>query len=369
MSLEQAWKEIVSGEKHGVVASLSRSFLGALSNIYAAAMTKRNAKYDTSMDLIYHASIPVISVGNITAGGTGKTPMVAYICDYYKKMGLRPVVLTRGYKAKLNKGSHIVSDGSTLLLNAFESGDEANLLASSLQTVPVVIGSSRADSATLAMETLSPDVFVLDDAFQHRRMGRDLDIVLIDATNPFGYEYVLPRGLLREPLVGLKRASIVIVTKANQVAEQVLRELENRLHVMVPDTPVLLSNHQAAPVEPLFAGGTEVVKVEPLFAVTAIGSPASFHRTLQQEGYKIGLKKSYADHHVFSEQDLNDIFQFGISKGATQIIITEKDAVKWRPLLEGKELLLPVFVLPIRIAIWQGEQILQDRLHVLVERA
>ncbi len=369
MSLEQAWKAIVSGEKTGVVASFSRSILGALSNVYATAMTKRNAKYDTSKDLIYRSSIPVISVGNITAGGTGKTPMVAYICDYYKQLGLRPVVLTRGYKAKLNKGSHIVSDGTQLLLNAFESGDEANLLASTLQTVPVVIGSSRANSAELAMEKLSPDVFVLDDAFQHRRMGRDLDIVLIDATNPFGYEHVLPRGLLREPLVGLKRADIIIVTKANQISEQALRELESRLRAMVPTTPVLLSNHQPASMEPLFAGDGEAKKEEPLFAVTAIGSPSSFHTTLRHEGYTVGLDKSFPDHHVFTEKDLEDIFQQGISKGATQIAITEKDAVKWRPLLEGKVLPLPVFVLPIRICIWQGEQELQDQLRSLVERA
>ncbi len=368
MSLEHAWKEIVSGEKKGFLVGLSRSALGALSGLYGTVMAKRNAKYDANDELIYRSSIPVISVGNITAGGTGKTPMVAYICQFYKTLGQKPVVLTRGYKASLKKGSHVVSDGTKVLLNAFESGDEASLLASTLQTVPVVIGSSRAASAELAMKELWPDVFVLDDAFQHRRMGRDLDIVLIDATNPFGYEYVLPRGLLREPLEGLKRADVIIVTKANQISEKELRNLENRLQVMVPDLPVLLSNHQAGEVIPLFIEGENIDKEHPVFAVTAIGSPASFHKTLEQEGYEVGMELSFPDHHVFTEQEIASIFKTGLSKGMTQLVITEKDAVKWRPLLEGKELPMKVSVLPICIHIWQGETLLQERLRSLVER-
>ena len=193
MKGEQLFKKLVSGRAKGPLADVARGGLGLLSMVYAQGATYRNQKFD-KLQGVTRASVPVISVGNITAGGTGKTPMVRYICQYLESLNMAPAVLSRGYRAEDNQDTIIVSRCGRLEVTPAVSGDEAWLLGKGLGHTSVVIGRERAASAQVATATLGSDILVLDDGFQHRKLARDLDIVLIDAANPFGYDHVLPRG-------------------------------------------------------------------------------------------------------------------------------------------------------------------------------
>src|SRR4051794_35567561 len=204
--MEQAFRRVISGQQTGVGAALLRGVTRVLEPIYAAVVASRNRGYSAGIIASNRARRPVVSVGNITTGGTGKTPVVRWLADRLRERGMRPAVLLRGYKARPG-----------------ERGDEQRLLDELLNppgTASPVIVHANPDRLQGAKAVLRDhpdvDVFILDDGFQHRRLQRDFDLVLIDATTPFGYEHVLPRGLLREPLSGLSRASAFLLTRVDQ---------------------------------------------------------------------------------------------------------------------------------------------------------
>ena len=243
MKGEQLFKHIISGQMQGSLGDALRGGLEKASKVYERVVEYRNERYNHPHRVL-HMPVPVISIGNITVGGTGKTPMVRYVCEVLDTDQHTVSVLSRGYKADNNKKPIVVSRQGTVDVSSFISGDEAWLLAKTLPNANVIIGSKRVESAKIAVEDMHSDVLVLDDGFQHRALGRDADIVLIDASHPFGYGAVLPRGLLREPLTNLKRATYIVLTKTNQVEPEQLEALREEIHTLAPLVPVAETNHQ-----------------------------------------------------------------------------------------------------------------------------
>ena len=355
MSGEALFKSIVSGENQSILGDIARSSLGFLSKGYEKAVSIRNARFDAGKG-VTKVTVPVISVGNITAGGTGKTPMVRFICDVLARKGLHPTVLSRGYRAEDNKKNIIISKDGTMLVEPSISGDEAWLLAKVLQKSNVIIGRERALSAKIAIDELGADCLVMDDGFQHRALARDIDIVLIDASNPFGYDHVLPRGLLREPLSGLQRANIIILTKVDQVAPGVVSGIRKRLAHMLPNTPVYETIHKPQSMYTLeeWANGepgssVDAYQAHRIMAVSGIGNPQSFTQTMTDIGYNVVHTMPFGDHHNFENDDVVDIWKEAFAHQADAICITEKDAVKLSQLHAIEDLKIPILVLSIGI--------------------
>ena len=345
MSGEALFKSIVSGEDQSVLGDIARSSLGLLSKGYEKAVSIRNARFDEGKG-VTKVTVPVISVGNITAGGTGKTPMVRFICDVLTQKGLHPTVPSI-------------------------SGDEAWLLAKVLQKSNVIIGRERSKSAEIAINELGADCLIMDDGFQHRALARDIDIVLIDASNPFGYEHVLPRGLLREPLSGLQRADIIVLTKVDQVAPGIVSGIRKRLTQMIPNIPVYETTHKPQFMYTLdeWANGSvgasvDAYKEQRIMAVSGIGNPQSFTQTLTDVGYNVVHTLPFGDHHDFSNDDVVEIWKQAFAHQADAICITEKDAVKLSQLHAIEDLKIPILVLSIGIEFVSGKQEFIENLEI-----
>lgn len=370
MNGEHLFKRIISGEDQSILGDIGRSSLGFLSKGYEKIVTMRNKKFD-DLQGITRVEVPVISVGNITAGGTGKTPMVRFICDSLAKKGHHPTVLSRGYKAKDNSQSLIISNGGDILVEPEESGDEAWLLAKVLPNTSVVIGRERIASARIAIDELGADCLVMDDGFQHRALYRNKDIVLIDASNPFGYDHVLPRGLLREPISGLKRAHMIVLTKVDQVDPGLVAALKKRLGRLIPHVPVYETTHKPQAVFTLdeWAHGSDghpigYEKELSIMAVSGIGNPYSFTKTLESCGYNVVHTMGFGDHHDFSNDDVVEIWKEAFAHSANAIMITEKDAVKLSQLHTIEDLKMPILVLSIGIEFLSGKQEFIENLEI-----
>lgn len=369
MNGEEIFKDIVSGNNDTILGDVARKGLGWLSKAYEKGVTLRNDKFDAGKG-VTRVNVPVISVGNITAGGTGKTPMVRFICDALIKQGKHPAVLSRGYRAEDNKKNIVISNNGKMLVEPSISGDEAWLLGKVLPHTGVVIGRERVALAHIAINELGADILVMDDGFQHRALGRDKDIVLLDASNPFGYDYVLPRGLLREPLEGLKRASIIVLTKVDQVTSGVIASIKKRLQQLVPGVPVFETTHMPQRVCTLeeWTNGEEGRPVDayinqPIMACSGIGNPKSFELTLKGIGYDVVHMLSFGDHHEFSNDDVVDMWKMAFAKQAQAVIITEKDAVKLSQLRAIDDFNLPIYVLCIGIEFISNERDFIELLH------
>jgi tetraacyldisaccharide 4'-kinase len=298
-SAERRFIGIVSGEARGFGPSLVRAALAAAEPFYAGAVTLRNKLFDWGIWKTHRLPRPVISVGNLTTGGTGKTPIVAWLARRLVECGRTPAVLTRGYRKQ-----------------AAATSDEAEMLRAELgDRVPIIVGADRAAAAKTALRDRPEiDVFIMDDGFQHRRLHRDLDLVLIDATNPFGFDRVLPRGLLREPAGrGLRSASAIIVTRCEQVDEAKLRSVVSRAQ----RTPIFRSTFQTR-VDQALQG-------KRVFAFAGIGNPAAFRRSLQRAGATVAGERWFDDHHEYTSAEIEDIRK---ESSADVIVTTAKDAVK-----------------------------------------
>jgi tetraacyldisaccharide 4'-kinase len=315
----------------GVRPTLLRIVLWFFSLFYSLAMTIRNRLYDAGIKRRHRLARPVISIGNITTGGTGKTPMVQWIARRLIEKGHRPAVLMRGYKTGRSGRS-----------------DEAMLLERSLN-IPVIPNPDRVAGAELLLkEHPQTDVILLDDAFQHRRVERDLNIVLIDATQPL--RGVLPAGMLREPLAGLKRADVLIITRSNEIKAEYLPDLEQRLRKYSPSAPILRSEHRLLTV-------TDGKRIEPMeflakrtiFSFCGIGNPTSFHEALLQTGAIDPGHRCYGDHHDYSKAEVDVITQRAREDGAEMLVTTEKDWVKIEPLLSEPNS-IPIWRVQMEIA-------------------
>lgn len=274
----------------------------------------------------------VISIGNITLGGTGKTPAVISVAQEAKKQGFSPCILTRGYKGK-TKETCFVSNGGRPLLSAAEAGDEAFLMAEILTGIPIVKGKKRYEAGLLAHHELSPHptLFILDDGFQHWGLHRDVDILLIDATNPFGNEKLLPEGIMRESFFAMNRANIIVITKSDMIREDAAQGLTDKLRKYNSEAPVFTASHRPAGIIDI-AGeykGLESVRGKRVFAFSGIANPDYFHATLTKSGARIVEFRKFKDHHDYSQKDVDAIKEDALG---LDIITTEKDLAKLKEL-------------------------------------
>jgi len=315
-------------------------------------------------------NVEVICIGNVVAGGTGKTPAVQYFVKKYLNEGKKVGVLSRGYKGKRKEDLLLVRNNKEILATSVESGDEAFLHALNLK-VPVVVSKDRYKGAVYLRDVCKLDIIIMDDGFQHRALARDIDIVLIDASNPFGYEHVLPRGLLREPLSGLQRADIIVLTKVDQVAPGIVSGIRKRLTQMIPNIPVYETTHKPQFMYTLdeWANGSvgasvDAYKEQRIMAVSGIGNPQSFTQTLTDVGYNVVHTLPFGDHHDFSNDDVVEIWKQAFAHQADAICITEKDAVKLSQLHAIEDLKIPILVLSIGIEFVSGKQEFIENLEI-----
>ena len=306
--------------------------LNGAATLYGAVQRAREAGYRKKVFNSIRLTRPVISVGNITVGGTGKTPTVIAICRSLLKAGLRPAVLSRGYGGNRRKTVLEVSDGQQIKWPATVVGDEPVLLAQKLTGVPVFVGSDRVQTGQAAITTHHPDVLVLDDGFQHRQLIRDLDVVLIHGPDPFGNGRLLPGGPLREPISHLKRADIFLLTHV--ISSEAVLGLVSFLRDTCPDQPCWLSRHQPVGYIPLFDGqnkptrNAEFFSARQVFIVAGIARPDSFIQSVTQSGLDIVGYWVVPDHHLYETHEISIIQKEAKQCGAEAILTTEKDAIR-----------------------------------------
>ena len=317
---ERYFRELLEGKRRGLADRLIFGLLVACSLPYGLIIRLRATAYTWGLFTTKTLARPVISVGNLTVGGTGKTPSVAMLARHFLVRGKRVVVLSRGYGGTLNGREAIVSDGETVFLTAAESGDEPFLLASAVEGLAVVVGADRYSAGLLAMERLSPDIFILDDGFQHQRLKRDLNILLLDSRRPFGNNRVLPAGLLREPRAAGNRADLIIYTRSNEGGEP----------DHFPGIPACRAFHHLAGFTD--NGGeprpfADLVGLKGV-AFAGIADPEPFFRDLKDEGLDLVDTLPFPDHCSYGEEDIARVLGTIASSGADYLITTAKDAVK-----------------------------------------
>jgi tetraacyldisaccharide 4'-kinase len=318
------YRALVSGQRRGLWPGLQRVGLRAVSVPYGWAVWLRNRGYDRGWRHSRRAEVPVVSVGNLTLGGTGKTPCVEYVARFYRQHGLRVAILSRGYGAGAGHN------------------DEARVLAENLPDVPHLQGADRAALAAVAVRELESEVLVLDDGFQHRRLTRDLDLVLLDATEPWGYGHLFPRGMLREPPRGLRRAGGVVITRCDQVDDKARADTRGAVARLAPGVPLAETSH--GPVELVnsdrHTAPLERVAARPVAAFCGIGNPDAFRGTLSQLGAQLCAFRTFADHHAYGRADGEDLNRWVRQQPEDCLVLTtQKDLVKLRlTRLGGREL-------------------------------
>lgn len=310
---QTAYRMVISGQNRSPGAVMLRGALAGASLPYSAAISFRNRLYDHNILPCRSVAVPVISIGNITTGGTGKTPLVIWLCRYLSQKGVRTGILTRGYKT-----------------SGFEMSDEPALLAKNCPGVQVIVNPDRLAGAKKAIEQYHCEVLVLDDGFQHRRLNRDLNILAIDATCPFGYSKLLPAGLLREPVDSVRRADAVIITRFDLATSEQIAEIENTIRAIAGPIPTALAAHhltqlitQNGQMIPL-----ESLKDKKLYVYCGIGNPQAFVHCLAENGMTIAGTQFFNDHHTFTMQDVKTIADRAIQNGAEMAVCTQKDWVK-----------------------------------------
>ena len=319
-------KDIMYGARNDAATLPLRMALYVLSVVYGIIMRVRNMLYDARILSACDIPCHVISIGNILVGGTGKTPVTIMTAKLLKDAGSNVAVVSRGYKREGGSGPLVVSDGTSVLVSPHEAGDEPHLVASSLEGIPVVVGADRCRTAMLAVERFKPDVIVLDDAFQHRKINRNADIVTMDADNPPGNDYFLPRGLLRESPFSLGRVKAVVVTRYRPGND--FEEIEKKIRQFNSSIAIFRSSTAAAgfrePGNPDIIP-TDAVNGKKISVMSNIANPDSFYRMLESFGAEIVFRIVMPDHHRYSRGELNDIEQRSLDTGAEILVMTAKD--------------------------------------------
>ena len=321
--------EIIAGQRQGVAASMLRGLLRGMAGGYRCLIGMRNFYYDF-LRMPGELPIPVISVGNLTVGGTGKTPMAVWLCDQLCKRGYKPAVLSRGYKAD--------REGMA---------DELLLVSLRCPRAVAVAHPNRRAAGRLAIEKYGVNVAVLDDGFQHRRLGRDLDIVLIDATRPFGFGHILPRGFLREPVKSLMRADVIVLTRCDQCDAETFATIERTVRLYNDDAPLLRSFHRAIGLTDLAGDSVAPPTGVRVGAVAGIARPETFAETLTRMDLPPSATLWLDDHHVYEPQEADALIDWARTHRLEAIVTTEKDAVKLRKL--GIDWPVPIYVVGIDV--------------------
>jgi tetraacyldisaccharide 4'-kinase len=350
----QDYTKLISGSETGTGAAILRSLLTAPELIYSGAIRLRNYLYSRQLLKTYQVGASVISVGNITTGGTGKTPFVVWLYKQItqnsklKTQNHKCAILTRGYKAAQN--SKLKTQNYT---------DELAILTKNCPEAEVIVNPDRVEGAKLAINNFGADLLIMDDGFQHRRLHRDLDIVMIDATCPFGYGRMLPAGLLREPISALKRADAVVITRCDQTTPERLNIIEEKLQKQNANLTIARTIHapNCAKTTNDEKISLENLKTNKVFALCGIGNPQSFLKTIHAIGAKVVGSKIFNDHYQYTADCLNTIYTKACDCGADLILTTEKDWSKINMLedLRGNEALKMAY-LAIEVKFLAGEQ-------------
>ena len=371
--LETFALEVISGERRDTRAALMRGFLFFGSKLFQAAVKMRRWLYNVRILRDKTLGVQVIAVGNLTVGGTGKTPVVEKFARELRDAGRNVAILSRGYRSKpppvhvwlLNKiflredqtPPRVVSDGKSLLLDSEMAGDEPYMLASNLKDVIVLVDKDRVKSGRYAIEKFGCDTLLLDDGFQYWDLrGRRHDVVLVDRQQPFGNEHLLPRGTLREPPSHLARAQTIFITKSDGKTAK----LRERLAELNPDAAIIECVHHPLYLEDVFTGERlELVflKGRKVASLSGIAQPESFEKSLGNLGAEVVYSKRFADHHRFTQQEILNAINRGKKRQASTIITTQKDAVRF-PKIDRRD--LPIYFMRVEIQIVSGANDFQD---------
>jgi tetraacyldisaccharide 4'-kinase len=346
MTIEAFYYKVISPKREFYLAPLYL-ILRLVSVFYSAAMLARAFFYRMGILQVRHLEGKVIGVGNLTLGGVGKTPAVMMIAELLVKKGLKPVILSRGYKGALKGKTDIVCDGHEILLTSDVAGDEPVMMAERLKNVPIIVGSNRYESGKLAEEKFGAKIFILDDSFQHMALHRDLNILFCDQGRPFGNGLVFPAGDLREPDNQTKRADLIMITRCND--SQTPKEFQGLQVPIIKSNICLESFYRIDTNEKI---DLEALGEEKVLAFCGIGKPGDFFATLEKAAVNVVSRKPYPDHYPFNIKDLESLENDARDVGATYLVTTEKDAVK----LVGLDLTFPVLIARVKMVIIEGEE-------------
>ncbi len=344
------FRDLVSGRKTGIRAGALRFALRLAEIPYSAVVRRRNRRFDADPALTAKVEIPVVSVGNLTLGGTGKTPLVSWLAGWFRRRDVRVCVISRGY-------------GSG---DDWEN-DESLELSRRLPDVPVLENPNRVEAAEMAIEEFETQLILLDDAFQHRRIWRDLDIVLLDALEPFGFDHVFPRGTLREPVAGLERADVVVLSRAGLPLAAQKTTIRERVARLAPRAIWAEAAHEP---RALVTAAGSVLPLDSLsgksaIAFCGIGNPEGFRHTLSEIGCRPLEFLTFPDHHRYLRQDVERLRRAAAKTNADALVCTAKDLVK----IDMDQLdRRPVYAVEIGIRFLEGEEELACLLEPLARR-
>ena len=359
--------DVILGERRGKRAAILRSVLFALSKIFIGAVKARRFLYNVRILRDSTLGVQVIAIGNLTVGGTGKTPVVEKFARVLQDQGRNVAILSRGYRSKpppltkrlwnklLFRGDstppRVVSDGKSLLLDSETAGDEPYMLASNLKDVVVLVDKDRVKSGRYAIEKFGCDTLLLDDGFQYWKLrGRRHDVVLIDRQQPFGNEQLLPRGTLREPPSHLARATTIFITKSDGNTA----ELRKRIQQYNSTAGIIECIHAPLYFEDVFSGeqkGLELLQGKKIASLSGIAQPESFEQSLIKLGGELVYSKRFADHHRFTQQEILNTINRSKKRQAQAIITTQKDAVRF-PKIDRRD--LAIYFMRVEIKILSG---------------
>jgi tetraacyldisaccharide 4'-kinase len=345
---------VISGERKGNGPAILRVILAALAYVYTAGLEIFLLPYRLGIRKQYRLPCPVISIGNLTVGGTGKTSMTMILCKTLASHGLKACVLNRGYRGTNEHGAVVVSNEKGLEASAEASGDEAFMLANMLPGTPILVGKDRRRTGQMAIDRFHPDIIILDDGMQFYQLYRDLDVVLIDAMRPFDNGWTFPRGLLREPPSHLSRAGCVVVTNADKVSCEEIECLNVKVKNLAPKAEVFQARYEAECVRALdrsMVNPANWLAGRKVGSFCALGNPQGFEQQLERAGAALVHTTRFSDHHSPTMGEMNKSIEGALAAGAEAMVVTEKDAVKLPPLARP----LPFFVLEASLQVDRPE--------------
>ncbi len=380
-AVEQYALDVIFERRKDLGARLVSFLLHALSRVYAAGVQLRLFLWRHRIFRDHTLGCQVVSIGNLTVGGTGKTPVVEVFARALQQAGRRVAILSRGYKstprplwerivARLTlQGDKlppkVVSDGQSLLLDSEQAGDEPYMLASNLKDVVVLVDKNRVKAGRYAIQRFGCDTLLLDDGFQYLALKSRLDICLIDRNDPFGNHYLLPRGTLREPIPNLKRADYIFITKSSKFGAAKLR---NAIRQFNDSAEIIECAHHPLYIQDVFTGERRDLKHLvglDIAALSGIAAPESFEDGLRALGANVVYRKAYADHHRYTQQEIINMINRSLKRGAKAILTTEKDAVRF-PKIDRRD--IPIYFLRVEIRIIAGAKDFDDAVRKICHR-
>ncbi|MCP5536953.1 MAG: tetraacyldisaccharide 4'-kinase [Akkermansiaceae bacterium] len=377
--LEQWGTEVIFGRARGFRATIMRIFLWSLSGLYRFGVAKRLGRYRNGKKTQHYLGIQVVSIGNLTVGGTGKTPVVELFARTLRDRGRKPAILSRGYKSKkmskpqtwsrregggaipADEMPKVVSDGGEPLIAVSYAGDEPWMLAKNLPGVSVVVDKNRVKGGSFAVGELEADTLILDDGLQYLDLAHSTDVILVDQSAPFGTGQMLPRGTLREPAKNLIRADYIFITKCDGSSNE---ELIQKMRRYNKYAEIIECTHGPKHLENLYTGERmplDFLADKYVAAISGIAVPRSFEKILEKLGAQVEFHRVFSDHHPFNQKEIDRFMRRCVERDIELIITTEKDAVRF---LKPTELDVPVYFLRIEVDILKGREVW----NTLVER-